>query len=727
MMSVQKEKPERRASARSLAATLVTAFLVLMLIALSIAYVPQLFFFVQVGNRAIDSEQQLIASEAASTVVNFIQVKFDVLEAAARFGNPTVASLQDQERILASLMGLQPAFQQLAFLDAQGQELSLISHLSQAASGHLVDRAGSGWLDQVRQGIRYISPVYVDEATSEPLVIMAVPSLDVFGDFQGVLLAEVNLKFMWDLVGRLDVGETGLAYVVDRQGNLLAFGDVGRVLRGENVSQLDLVARFIEGSAPAGMGVMGGFRGINGTRVVGTYVSLGVPDWAVVTELPIVEGIGPYIRSLLISLGVMVIIALSVAGAAIYISRRLAAPLLNLTATASRIAGGETDLQAAPQGPAEVVDLAEAFNSMTAQLHELLTNLEQRVAERTRGLLTAAEVAKTTTAVLDINELLPQVVNLMQDRFALYYVGLFLVDEAGEYAILRAGSGQAGQQMLAQGWRLPVGGNSMIGRCVSSGQADIQLDVGEAAVRFSNPFLPDTRSELALPLRAGEQVLGAMTVQSDQEAFFSQEDITVMQTVVDQVTNAVRNAGLFQQLQENVDAERRAYGELTRDAWLTILQSQSDLGFVSDRRTTVQNVDVWRSEMEVALSSGRIEQGQGDTPTLAIPIKVRDQVVGVVDGRKPDGTAWSEEEVDLLQALTEQLSTALESAQLYRESQRAAARERTISEVTGRIRESLDIETVLKTTASEIRQALDLDTLVIRLAAPETGDTSVPA
>jgi len=110
-MSVQKEKPERRASARSLAATLVTAFLVLMLIALSIAYVPQLFFFVQVGNRAIDSEQQLIASEAASTVVNFIQVKFDVLEAAARFGNPTVASLQDQERILASLMGLQPAFQ----------------------------------------------------------------------------------------------------------------------------------------------------------------------------------------------------------------------------------------------------------------------------------------------------------------------------------------------------------------------------------------------------------------------------------------------------------------------------------------------------------------------------------------------------------------------------------------------------------------------------------------
>ncbi|MFN2108778.1 MAG: GAF domain-containing protein, partial [Anaerolineae bacterium] len=352
---------------------------------------------------------------------------------------------------------------------------------------------------------------------------------------------------------------------------------------------------------------------------------------------------------------------------------------------------------------------------MTAQLRETLAGLEQRVAERTQGLLTAAEVSSVTTSELDIEVLLPQVVELVRERFDLYYVGLFLTDEAREYAVLRAGSGEAGRAMLARHHQLRVGGDSMIGRCVLSGQADIQLDVGEAAVRFSNPDLPDTRSELALPLRAGGQVIGAMTVQSEQEAFFSQEDVSVMQTVADQVANAVRNAGLFQQLQESVDAERRAYGELTREAWLTMLQSQTDLGFVSDRRTTVQNVDVWRPEMETALSTGQVVSSSGDVPTLAIPIKVRDQVIGVVDGRKPDGTAWSGEEMDLLQALTEQLSAALEGAQLYRESQSAAVREQLFSQVSERIRQELDLEAVLKTSVDQIQQVLGLEQATIRL------------
>ncbi|MGC9395556.1 MAG: ABC transporter substrate binding protein [Anaerolineae bacterium] len=356
------------------------------------------------------------------------------------------------------------------------------------------------------------------------------------------------------------------------------------------------------------------------------------------------------------------------------------------------------------------------------ELQEIRASLEDRVQERTEAfqqraalLEAAAEVSRVTTEMIDVDVLLPQVVELVRQRFNLYYVGLFLVDETERYAVLRAGTGDPGREMMARGWQFEVGGHSMIGRCVASGQADIQLDVGEAAVHFDNPYLPETRSEMALPLRAGGQTLGAMTVQSDREAFFSPEDITVLQTVADQVANAVRNARLFQQLQESLDAERRAYGELTREAWLAMLQSQSDLGFVSDRRTTVQNVDVWRPEMETALSTGRVVSSSGDVPTLAIPIKVRDQVVGVVDGRKPDGTAWSEEEAGLLQALTEQLSAALEGAQLYRESQSAAVREQLFSQVSERIRQELDLEDVLKTTVDQIQQVLGLERAAIRL------------
>ena len=362
------------------------------------------------------------------------------------------------------------------------------------------------------------------------------------------------------------------------------------------------------------------------------------------------------------------------------------------------------------------------------ELQEIRASLEDRVQERTEAfqqraalLEAAAEVSRATTEMVDIDVLLPQVVELVRQRFNLYYVGLFLVDETGRYAVLRAGTGDPGREMLARGWQLEAGGQSMIGRCVASGQAGIQLDVGEAAIYFDNPYLPETRSEMALPLRARGQVIGAMTIQSNRVAAFAQDDIRTMQTMADQIASVISNARLFAQVQESLAAERRAYGEITREAWLAMLQSQADLGFVSDRRTTVQNVDVWRPEMETALSTGQVASSSGDALTLAIPIIVRDQVVGVVDGRKPDGTVWSEEEAGLLQALTEQLSAALEGAQLYRESQSAAVREQLFSQVSGRIRQELELEAVLKTTVDQIQEALGLDSVAIRLVRDAAG------
>lgn len=371
-----------------------------------------------------------------------------------------------------------------------------------------------------------------------------------------------------------------------------------------------------------------------------------------------------------------------------------------------------------------------ALTQSLGELQQIRASLEERVQERTAAfqqratlLEAAAEVSRATTEIMDIEQLLPQVVELVQQRFNLYYVGLFLVDETGKHAVLRAGTGEAGRIMMAQGWKLEVGGQSMIGRCVATGQANIQLDVGEAAVRFENPHLPETRSEMALPLRARGEVIGAMTIQSNRVAAFEQDDIRTMQTMADQVAAAISNARLFEQVQESLEVERRAFGEMSREAWRQLLMTESNLNFMSDRTETRPAADLWRPEMHTALRTGQTVTGEAGN-TLAIPIRVRDEVIGVVDGRKPDGSAWTEEEINLLAALTDQLNVALESARLYLDTQRRAARERTISEATGRIRESLDIQTVLKTTAAEIRQALDLDTLVIRLAMPETDNVA---
>ncbi len=177
------------------------------------------------------------------------------------------------------------------------------------------------------------------------------------------------------------------------------------------------------------------------------------------------------------------------------------------------------------------------------------TLLVQQVEQRAIQLQAASEVSQAASTFLDPADLVNQVVMLVKKRFDLYYVGLFLLDEKREWAVLRAGTDEAGEKMLAENWRLEIGGDSMIGRCISSAEPDIQLDVDKAPVHLRNPYLPETKSELALPLISRGEILGAMTIQSAEANAFSTEDFIVFQTMVNQISAALANAQLFGQTQ----------------------------------------------------------------------------------------------------------------------------------------------------------------------------------
>lgn len=194
------------------------------------------------------------------------------------------------------------------------------------------------------------------------------------------------------------------------------------------------------------------------------------------------------------------------------------------------------------QGTVEDISLSK---EVEAERERLLADLMHRETQ----LLTAAEVSMWASTILDPEELINQAVHLIQEGFNAYYVGLFLVDESGERARLHAGTGEAGQKMLAAGHSLDVGGRSMIGQCIGHGRARIALDVGAEAVRFNNPLLPETRSEIALPLNNRGKTIGALTVQSSQEAAFSSNDITALQAMADQLAIAIANAGLYDEVQ----------------------------------------------------------------------------------------------------------------------------------------------------------------------------------
>jgi len=235
------------------------------------------------------------------------------------------------------------------------------------------------------------------------------------------------------------------------------------------------------------------------------------------------------------------------------------------------------------------------YESLIVQTGIALDNhhLLQETQRRARQLQTAAEVSRAASSILDVNELIQEAVNLVQERFDLYYAGLFLVDrdgewtdEPGRWAVLRAGTGAAGLQMKARGHKLEIGGSSMIGQCVAHGQARVSLDVLQEPGRFQNPLLPDTRSELALPLVARNEVIGAISIQSEHENAFTQEDIAVLQTMADQVAIAIQNARLFNQTQSTL-AEQETLYQASAD--LTAAQSFDDVLRVLQRYTLLGN------------------------------------------------------------------------------------------------------------------------------------------
>jgi GAF domain-containing protein len=327
--------------------------------------------------------------------------------------------------------------------------------------------------------------------------------------------------------------------------------------------------------------------------------------------------------------------------------------------------------------------------------------------------------------------LIGQVVELIHERFDLYYVGLFLLDEAGEWAVLRAGTGEAGQAMLNRGHRLQAGGGSMIGWSVANAQARVALEAGADAVRLATAELPDTRSEAALPLRSRGRVLGALTVQSTQPGAFDQDAVDALQLMADQVAVALDNARLFAQSQAALEAVNRASAQLSREVWANLLKTRGDTGYRSTKYGVTDAGDIWRPEMEQAFKETRTVQANGSAGgpilPLAVPIKVRGQTIGVVDTHKSSEAGdWTPEEVAVLETLAEQLGVALESARLYQDTQQRAIRERMIGEIASRMRESLDMETILRTTADEIYQALGLEEVTIRLVSGD-GNSSTPA
>lgn len=427
-----------------------------------------------------------------------------------------------------------------------------------------------------------------------------------------------------------------------------------------------------------------------------------------------------------------------------WIIQRTLAPVRQLTNVAQAFAAG--DLQA--RLPAslmvrltrrrldEIDLLAQGFNSMSAQLRRLVGNLEERVTERTANLerrttqlRAVADIARDVTLVTDLQSLLEQAVQLIRQRFDFYHAAVFLIDERGEYAVIRAATGEAGRRLLEANHRLRVGQVGIVGSATGSGQVHLSQDVTQDTSYYKNPYLPETRSEMALPLRLGDQVIGALDVQSNHTNAFDEGDITTLQLLADQLAVALNNARLIQELSRSMQDLEQAYGAVTQQTWSGYMRQKSQTqGYRYVRGSDApqnQAQDAEKSQNLQALAASEVEAAEtgarftpgligNESARLDVPIRLRGQEIGMIQLRF-EGQAAPAEMAELVEEVGSRLGLVLESSRLLHEAQRLAAREQQINRIASEVRSSADLDSILQNTVRELGKALGARRTVIQL------------
>ena len=431
-------------------------------------------------------------------------------------------------------------------------------------------------------------------------------------------------------------------------------------------------------------------------------------------------------------------IALGTVGLGFVAAQLLTGPIKRLTAVAQEITAGDFTRRAVVENQDEVGTLALAFNTMTERLRESIENLESRVTERTEQLETVLEVSGRLTGILDLDDLTRQVVTLTKETFDYYHVHIYLLAESDETLVMAEGYGSAGAEMKRQGHSIPLAApRSLVARSAREGQVIIVGDVQADPSWLANPLLPATRSEMAVPIILDSNVVGVLDVQSDQVAGLTEVDQATLQVLADQIAIAVRNANLFAEVRQKLDEAERLQRLYVSQAWQQLRITQERTHFEVGYPTLT---DEGVPEVDAVLQQGRTvdlkipttaleanghgsDQGQGDDKTrraLATPLKLHNQIVGVLGIQDENSDRqWTEDEIALIESVSEQMSLAIENARLFDETRRNAWRDQVVSESTAKIWSSDEVEAVMKVAVAQLADKLHASEVVLRLGSEE--------
>ena len=574
------------------------------------------------------------------------------------------------------------------------------------------------------------------------MVTWSAPFFARDGSFEGVATADLAFLQTQEIINSIQVGNNGYAFLIDSAGVILGIGNNGGDYKVMSDSMVlaafsENTERWIELVADMRDGKSGFIEATDprGVPMLVAYTPVGLnTGWSLALAYPRGELVSTTseLRNTLLGYTIVVVLIFSVL--MFLFTRSITDPLRKLKEFAERVSSrtlsrseqeGYEEVRIRTQD--ELEDLGNAFNQMSTNLKEAFGTLEENVASRTKDLArlanelrTIAEVTRELAVIRDQSTLLNVSANLIRERLGYYHVGIYLADEKGEYAILRGASSIAAEEMFQNNYKLKIGETGVVGSVTRSGQAYIAQDVDIDAVHLENPYLPDTRSEIALPLRSYNVTIGALDIQANTLNAFDESDIQTLQVLADQLAAAIENAQLVQRLENTLNELSTANQTKTRQTWQRTSAGKNASAFEYDGLEIRPIPQGLEPEMASQLESGTpivLNSNSGRKNTLLVPLMILGEVIGVVGLEKDDPEkTWSEEQIAIAQAAANRAALTLENARLFEESNRRATKESAIFAATNRIGSAVSIENILQTTAEELEKVLSGSEIVIQFA-----------